>query len=80
MYIREIPEEYRKEVLEIMERNSTILLFSRPDLERLFYLYYRYVKVLKPYEQFEKLMKNDLNCRACKGKVIMYFKNIVHEW
>jgi hypothetical protein len=80
MYIREIPVNDRSEVKEIMKRNESVLLMPRPDLERLFYLYYRYIKVLQKGEDLQKRIKNDLSCIACKGKVILYFRNIIQDW
>lgn len=76
MYIREIPAEHMAEVREIMERNKTSMLIPRSDLERMFYFYYRFVKVFQRGENVEKRMKKDLSCAACKGKVIMYFRNL----
>ncbi len=76
MYIREIPAEFMPEVREIMERNKSIMLISFADLERLFYFYYRFIKVIRKGENFQKLIKKDLTCPACKGKVIMYFRNL----
>lgn len=64
------------EVREIMERNRTAMLIPFQDLERLFYFYYRFIKVLQRGENVEKRMKKDLSCPACKGKVIMYFRNL----
>ena len=58
-----------------MERNKSNMLFNDADLRRLFYLYYRYIKTLGRGETVEKLIQNDLTCPACKGKVIMYFRN-----
>jgi hypothetical protein len=78
MYTREIPIENRAEIKEIMSRMT--MLPARPDLERLFYLYYRYVKVISKNENAQKRMQNDLNCGSCRGKVIMYFRNIVDQW
>jgi hypothetical protein len=75
MYIREIPEQDRAEVLDIMTRNKSNMLFNDADLRRLFYLYYRYIKTLGRGETVEKRMQKDLSCPACKGKVIMYFRN-----
>ena len=76
MYIREIPAEHLPEVREIMNRNRTAMLIPFQDLERLFYFYYRFIKVLQRGENVEKRMKKDLSCPACKGKVIMYFRNL----
>jgi|SanBayMetagenome_1026888.scaffolds.fasta_scaffold47612_2 hypothetical protein len=76
MYTREIPAEHMPEVREIMERNRTAMLIPFQDLERLFYFYYRFIKVLQRGENVEKRMKKDLSCPACKGKVIMYFRNL----
>jgi hypothetical protein len=76
MYIREIPSEYLAEVREIIARNKSSLLIPYEDLTRLFYFYYRYIKVLQRGENAEKRMKKDLSCSACKGKVIMYFRNL----
>lgn len=76
MYIREIPEEHMPEVREIMERNKTTLLMSYSDLKRLFYFYYRYIKHFSRGQNAEKEMQKDLTCPACKGKVIMYFRNL----
>lgn len=80
MYIREIPEQYRDEVKQIMLKPSMSLLPDVTDLKRLFYLYYRYIKVIRKGENVQKMMDKDLGCPACKGKVIMYFRNIVHQW
>lgn len=80
MYIREIPDENRQEVKDIMLRTESSILILREDLERLFYLYYRYIKVLQRGENMQKRMSKDLSCSACKGKVIMYFRNIVNQW
>jgi hypothetical protein len=80
MYIREIPEQYRSEAKQIMIKNNTVLLMPREDLERLFYFYYRYIKVLRRGEKVEPMIKKDLGCIACRGKVIMYFKNNFQEW
>jgi hypothetical protein len=76
MYIREIPSEYLAEVREINARNKSSLLIPYEDLTRLFYFYYRYIKVLQRGENAEKRMKKDLSCSSCKGKVIMYFRNL----
>jgi hypothetical protein len=76
MYTREIPAEHLPEVREIMERNKSNLLIPYSDLERMFYFYYRFIKVLQRGENAEKRMKKDLSCSACKGKVIMYFRNL----
>lgn len=76
MYIREIPAEYLPEVKQIMERNKSAMLIPYEDLKRLFYFYYRFIKVLQRGENAEKRMNKDLNCSACKGKVIMYFRNL----
>jgi hypothetical protein len=76
MYTREIPAEHMPEVREIMERNRTAMLIPFQDLERLFYFYYRFIKVLQRGENVKKRMKKDLSCPACKGKVIMYFRNL----
>ncbi len=78
MYSREIPEENRAEIKSIMQKMS--ILPEYEDLKRLFYFYYRYIKVFKRYENPEQQMLKDLNCPACKGKVIMYFRNIIHQW
>lgn len=78
MYVREIPEEYREEVKEIIGRITMIP--KREDMERLFYLYYRYIKVISRGEDPIKRMKKDLNCGSCRGKVLYYFRNIVSEW
>jgi hypothetical protein len=80
MYSREIPEEYRAEVKQIMQKPSMSMLPEMTDLKRLFYLYYRYIKVLHKNEDAKKRMNKDLGCPACKGKVIMYFRNIIHQW
>lgn len=76
MYIREIPAEHLPEVKQIIERNKTSMLVPYQDLERMFYFYYRFIKVLQRGENAEKRMKKDLSCPACKGKVIMYFRNL----
>lgn len=76
MYTREIPTEHLPELKEIMERNKSNLLIPDSDLRRLFYFYYRYIKVLQRGENAEKRMNKDFSCRACKGKVIMYFRNL----
>lgn len=76
MYTREIPADNIPEVKEIMERNKSNLLIPDSDLRRLFYFYYRYIKVLQRGENAEKRMNKDFSCRACKGKVIMYFRNL----
>jgi hypothetical protein len=76
MYIREIPAEHLPEVREIMERNKSAMLIPYSDLERMFYFYYRFIKVFQRGENVEKRMKKDLSCPACKGKVIMYFRNL----
>jgi hypothetical protein len=76
MYIREIPAEHLPEVKEIIERNKSAMLIPYSDLERMFYFYYRFIKVFQRGENVEKRMKKDLNCPACKGKVIMYFRNL----
>ena len=76
MYIREIPAEYLPEVKQIIERNKTSMLIPYQDLERMFYFYYRFIKVFQRGENVEKRMKKDLSCSSCKGKVIMYFRNL----
>lgn len=76
MYIREIPAEHMPEVRKIMDRNKTAMLIPFQDLERMFYFYYRFIKVLQRGENVEKRIKKDLSCPACKGKVIMYFRNL----
>jgi hypothetical protein len=76
MYIREIPAEHVEEVKQIMARNKTSMLIAYEDLARLFYFYYRFIKVFQRGENVEKRMKKDLSCSACKGKVIMYFRNL----
>ena len=76
MYIREIPAEHLPEVREIIERNKSSMLIPYQDLERMFYFYYRFIKVFQRGENVEKRMKKDLGCPACKGKVIMYFRNL----
>ena len=76
MYIREIPAEHMSEVREIIARNKTSILIPYEDLTRLFYFYYRFIKVFQRGENVEKRMKKDLSCPACKGKVIMYFRNL----
>ena len=76
MYIREIPAEYVEEVKQIMARNKTSMMIPYEDLARLFYFYYRFIKVFQRGENVEKRMKKDLSCSACKGKVIMYFRNL----
>jgi hypothetical protein len=76
MYIREIPAEFLPEAKAIMDRNKEVLLMPFQDLERLFYFYYRYIKNFSRPQDAEKQMKKDLSCRACKGKVIMYFRNL----
>jgi hypothetical protein len=78
MYVREVPQEYREEIKNIMQNMQTMPAYK--DIERLFYFYYRYIKVLQRGENAEKRMKKDLSCPSCKGKVIYYFKNIVLEW
>ena len=76
MYIREIPAEHLPEVREIIERNKSSMLMPYSDLERMFYFYYRFIKVFQRGENVEKRMKKDLGCASCKGKVIMYFRNL----
>lgn len=76
MYIREIPTEHMAEVRQIIERNKSSMLIPYQDLERMFYFYYRFIKVLQKGENVEKRMKKDLSCPSCKGKVIMYFRNL----
>ncbi len=76
MYVREIPAEHMPEVREIMERNRAAMLIPFSDLERLFYFYYRFIKVLQRGENVDKRIKKDLSCPACKGKVIMYCRNL----
>ena len=76
MYIREIPKECLPEVKQIIERNKSSMLVPYADLERMFYFYYRFIKVLQRGENVEKRMKKDLSCPSCKGKVIMYFRNL----
>lgn len=76
MYIREIPTEHLPEVKEIIERNKSAILIPDSDLKRMFYFYYRFIKVFQRGENAEKLMKKDLSCPECKGKVIMYFRNL----
>lgn len=76
MYTREIPMEHLPELKEIMERNKSNLLIPDSDLRRLFYFYYRFIKVLQRGENAEKRMNKDFSCLACKGKVIMYFRNL----
>ena len=76
MYIREIPAEHLPEVKEIIERNKSAMLIPYSDLERMFYFYYRFIKVFQRGENVNKRMKKDLSCPACKGKVIMYIRNL----
>lgn len=76
MYIREIPIEHLQEVKDIMERNKSNLLINGEDLKRLFYFYYRFIKVFNRGQDPIKQMNKDMSCRACKGKVIMYFRNL----
>ena len=76
MYIREIPSEHVEEVKQIMARNKTSILIQYEDLTRLFYFYYRFIKVLQRGENVEKRIKKDLSCPSCKGKVLMYFRNL----
>lgn len=76
MYIREIPAEHIVEVKQIIERNKSSMLIPYVDLSRLFYFYYRFIKVFQRGENVEKQMKKDLGCASCKGKVIMYFRNL----
>jgi hypothetical protein len=76
MYIRQIPDEHLAEVREIMQRNKSVLLMPYTDLKRLFYFYYRFVKVIRNGQDAIKLMEKELSCPACKGKVIMYFRNL----
>lgn len=76
MYIREIPAEHIAEVKEIMVRNRAAMLFNHTDLKRLFYFYYRFIKVFNRGQDPIKQMNKDLSCPSCKGKVIMYFRNL----
>lgn len=76
MYIRQIPEEHLSEVQEIMQRNKSVLLMPYADLKRLFYFYYRFVKVVRRGQDAIKLMEKELGCPSCKGKVILYFRNL----
>jgi len=76
MYIREIPADELPEVREIMQRNKSNLLIPDADLKRLFYFYYRYIKSFSRGQDAVKQMNKDYSCRACKGKVIMYFRNL----
>lgn len=76
MYIRQIPNEHLAEVREIMQRNKSVLLMPYADLKRLFYFYYRFVKVVRRGQDAIKLMEKELGCPACKGKVIMYYRNL----
>jgi hypothetical protein len=76
MYIREIPSEHVEEVKQIMARNKTSMMIPYEDLARLFYFYYRFIKVFQRGENVKNRMKKDLGCPSCKGKVIMYFRNL----
>lgn len=80
MYIREIPNEYRDLVKQIMTKQQTNFILSGNDKETLFNLYYRYIVKLRQGETVESRMRQDFNCSACIGKVIHYFKNAVLQW
>lgn len=80
MYIREIPEQYRQEVKDIMERQKTMLYMPIKDRQTLFNYYYRFIYVMHRGETVQGKIQQDIKCPSCIGKVIAYFKNVVNEW
>lgn len=80
MYIREIPEQYREEIKQIMDRGKGMIYQPIGDRKRLFYFYYRFIYNMRQGENIEAKIKQDLTCPSCIGKVMSYFKKVVHEW
>ena len=80
MNIKEIPQEYREEIKEIMERRKTMLYLPFKDRQTLFNYYYRYIYNLRKGEKVEEKIQEDIFCGNCIAKVIHYYKEIVNEW
>jgi hypothetical protein len=80
MYIREIPEQFREEIKAIMERNKSSLYMPIKDRQTLFNYYYRFIYTMRKGESVQGKIQQDITCGSCIGKVIAYFKNVVHEW
>lgn len=80
MYIRQIPNEYRNEIKEIMVRQKTALYMPIKDRQKLFHYYYRFIYNARHGEDIQAKIKQDITCPSCIGKVISYFKNVVNQW
>jgi hypothetical protein len=81
MYIREIPEEHRKEIIEIVNRNKgSVIRFSHLDLIKLFTYYYRYIGNLRPGKDVRQTAMIEMQCGKCVGRVQKYFINEVAKW
>lgn len=80
MLLFEVPEEIRPDIIEVMKRNSTRLVYYYKDLEYLMTLYYRYCVRLYKNETVEAKVASGMRCFSCKADVIMYFKKQLQIW
>jgi len=65
-----IPDQIRGDVAEVVDRTRATLSFTRPDIEYLFQVYNRYI-AREP---------EDVNCGACRTKVVGKLRVMVDEW
>jgi len=80
MYKYELPEELRDDVKAVFKRNEGILIPPIEDIHYLMELYYRYCVRLSQGQTVAHKVKSGINCMACKGKVLYYFKNEIRTW
>jgi hypothetical protein len=81
MYIREIPEEHRAEIIEIVNRNKgSVIRFGHLDLVKLFTYYYRYIGNLRANKDLRQTVMLEMQCGKCVGRVQSYFVAKVKEW
>jgi hypothetical protein len=80
MFNREIPEEFRQDIINVVQRNSGRIIFARLDLIYCMTMYYRFVGKVYADETVEECVERDMKCPNCKGKIQAYFKNAVNTW
>jgi len=81
MYIREIPEEHRQEIIDIVNKNKgNVIRFGHLDLVKLFTYYYRFIGSLRPGKDVRQTVMIEMQCGKCIARVQKYFLSKVKEW
>lgn len=66
-----IPEEYKTQVMAVVDRTYRVLSIDPVDMDYLFHIYNNFVNHYDPERR---------NCPACRTKVVGKMRQIVNYW